>query len=38
MYWSKVFSARFRYSDGQFDFEMGWFWVAVCAGLIWWVF
>jgi hypothetical protein len=38
MDWEKVFRAHFRYSDGQFDAEMGWFWIAVCVVLVWWVF
>jgi len=33
-----MFNLRFKYSNGEFDFEIGWFWIAVIAALLWWAF
>ena len=33
---SSIFTCYFRYSDGEFNFEIGWFWIAVIIALAWW--
>lgn len=31
-----LFTFYFRKSGSEIDFQIGWFWVAVIAALIWW--
>jgi hypothetical protein len=31
----RIFVFRFHYSDGQVDFEIGWFWIGLITFLIW---
>lgn len=32
----KIFAFHFRYCAGEFNFEIGWFWIAAIAALVWW--
>jgi hypothetical protein len=32
-----VFTLRFRYTRGEIEYEIGWFWIAVFIGFLWWI-